>query len=397
MTQGLKVCILASVQPALHPRLFYTQAVSLARAGYQVTVVAQHPRAETVDGVKVVPVAKPKNRFSRMLVTTVKVIYQGLRERAAVYHIHSPELLPWAILLRLAGNTVLIFDVHENMPRKIAAKYWIPFFLRGPVAIFYKLVERVTLPFYQGLILADESYALNYTYFKNQLVVRNYPPTCKEGYDYSTGNDLRAKGSRLKAVYVGGITEGRGAFQLINAMTILNANGYSDVQLEMVGPVFPPGLYERLVKMIADLSLEEKISLTPHWVSRDKVWRSLAQADIGLAILDADTAASGSLPTKLFEYMRAGIPIVASAHQRWQPVLAGCALQVDPVRPEEIAKAIETLHDRPELRKKLGEKGRRAVGQRYNWEKEAGRLLDFYQRLLSEAGSKLEPGRGEQG
>ncbi len=389
------MCILASVQPALHPRIFYTQALSLARAGYRVTVVAQHPEAETVDGVKIVPVPRPKNRLTRMLITSSKVIYQGLREKAAIYHIHSPELLPGAILLRLVGKAVLIFDVHENMPKKIAAKYWIPAFLRRPVALLYWLAERVSLGFCQGLILADESYAQNYTRFKNQLVVRNYLPDYADGADCLTRASKLVKGCGLKAVYIGGITEARGAFQLVKAMSILKADGYSDVQLELVGPVFPPKLYGRLVKMITDLSLEENVSLIPYWVDQDRIWQVLAEGDVGLAILDSETAASGSVPTKLFEYMRAGIPIVASAHERWRPVLAGCAVEVDPSRPEEIAKAIESLYDQPELRKELGERGRRAVRERYNWESEAGRLVGFYERLLAEP--YPEERRGERG
>ncbi|MFC1998991.1 glycosyltransferase family 1 protein, partial [Chloroflexota bacterium] len=88
-----RICILSSVHPALDIRVFHKQAKSLAEAGYDVTLIAQHRKNEEIDGVKIVALPKPKNRFERIFLTTFKVFAKGLRKRSDVYHFHDPELI----------------------------------------------------------------------------------------------------------------------------------------------------------------------------------------------------------------------------------------------------------------------------------------------------------------
>jgi hypothetical protein len=61
-----KVCILSSVHPALDTRIFYKEAKTLAQAGYEVTLIAQHDKSETVNGVRIIALPSPKNRFQRI-------------------------------------------------------------------------------------------------------------------------------------------------------------------------------------------------------------------------------------------------------------------------------------------------------------------------------------------
>jgi glycosyltransferase involved in cell wall biosynthesis len=90
-------------------------------------------------------------------------------------------------------------------------------------------------------------------------------------------------------------------------------------------------------------------------------------------------------PTKLFEYMVCGLPVVASHFPEWRSVVegSGCGVCVDPTDPEDIARGIQTLgRDRDRLRA-MGLRGRAAVLDRYNWESESRRLLAAYSALLS--------------
>lgn len=68
-----KICILTSVHPAFDVRIFYKEARTLARAGYDVTLIAQHDKNEIVDGVKVIALPKAKNRFFRVFFLTRRV------------------------------------------------------------------------------------------------------------------------------------------------------------------------------------------------------------------------------------------------------------------------------------------------------------------------------------
>jgi glycosyltransferase involved in cell wall biosynthesis len=92
------------------------------------------------------------------------------------------------------------------------------------------------------------------------------------------------------------------------------------------------------------------------------------------------------MPTKLFEYMATGLPVIASNFPHWKEILEDnhCGLVVDPLNPKEIARAIEYLLDHPEEASRMGENGRQAVKDKYNWEEEGKKLLDLYERLLTE-------------
>lgn len=89
-------------------------------------------------------------------------------------------------------------------------------------------------------------------------------------------------------------------------------------------------------------------------------------------------------PVKLFEYMSAGLPVIASNFPLWKEIVEGgnFGITVDPLRPQEIAEAIEYLLERPELCEEMGRNGREAVEEKYNWEVESEKLLKFYKRVL---------------
>lgn len=131
--QQKKICILTSVHPVFDTRIFHKQAKTLAKAGYDVTLVVQHDRAETLKGVKILPLERPANRLSRMLKTTWQVWQKAIKQRAAIYHFHDPELIPVGLLLKLQGKKV-IYDVHEDVPSQILTKHWIAKPLRKTIA-----------------------------------------------------------------------------------------------------------------------------------------------------------------------------------------------------------------------------------------------------------------------
>ena len=113
LKSSIKVCILTSVHPPFDNRIFHKEAKSLTKAGYDVTLIAQHDKDEVVDGIRIVPLPKPKNRIERMTKTVWMVFRLALKENADVYHFHDPELIIIGLMLRARGKKV-IYDIQDT-------------------------------------------------------------------------------------------------------------------------------------------------------------------------------------------------------------------------------------------------------------------------------------------
>ena len=176
----IKVCHITTVHQPFDTRIFHKEAKTLVKAGYNVSIIAQHPRNELVDRVKIVALPKPKNRFFRILFLTKKAYKIALSQKADIYHFHDPEFLPLAIKLRKQTGSKTIYDVHENISGQILTKQWIPDILRKPLSKFYQFKENRLLPFIDWIILAEDSYLKIYKNYPNASVIRNYPLIPKE-------------------------------------------------------------------------------------------------------------------------------------------------------------------------------------------------------------------------
>ncbi len=365
------ICILTSVHPVFDTRIFYKQAKTLAKAGYEVTLIAQHERDEVVDGVKIVALPKPRSRFWRM-VGTWRVFRLALRQKADVYHFHDPELLPVGLLLKLMTKGKVIYDVHEDYRGTILTKHWLALPLRKPVAQLFNSLEKWAASRLDYTIAATDDISAKFASIGRVTAIRNYPTL---GVIEA---NVRHVAGEPTLVYAGGLTQTRGISEIVQAMAHLNSA--RKAKLVLYGKFEPAG-YQEVVQALRGSDRVEYQG----WVKPEELWQKLAQASIGIVCLHHVSQYTVALPTKLFEYMAVGLPVIASNFPLWKEIVEGnnCGLTVNPLDPEEIARAIEYLLDHPEESREMGENGRRAVAEKYNWEKESQRLLALYQELLS--------------
>ena len=119
------------------------------------------------------------------------------------------------------------------------------------------------------------------------------------------------------------------------------------------------------------------------FLDREGVKTILARSVAGLVTFLPLPNHIDAQPNKMFEYMSAGIPVIASNFPLWRDIIEGndCGLCVDPLNSAAIAEAIDFLINNPERAQAMGENGFKAVQQIYNWTIEEMKLLDFYQKL----------------
>jgi hypothetical protein len=369
MAEKRKICHLTSVHPLYDTRIFYKECKTLVNAGYDVTLVVQNDKDEVIDGVKVKRVNKPGNRMERMAKTARQVYKRALEVDADVYHFHDPELIPVGLRLKSRGKKV-IYDVHEDVPRQILSKGWIAAPARKIVSWKVERIENFAAKKFDYIVTAtpfirERFLKLN----KNTVDINNFPILSEL---YVPKNDWEHK---EKAVcYVGGIGKARGIFEMVNAV------GLTDYRLLLAGSFASAEEREACIK----LDGWRKVSELGH-INREEVRDVLSRSMAGLVVLHPIQNYLDALPVKMFEYMSAGIPVIASNFALWREIIEknNCGICVDPLNIEEIADAVKWIIDHPEEAKRMGENGRRAVEEKYNWEKEGEKLVNIYKELLS--------------
>jgi glycosyltransferase involved in cell wall biosynthesis len=362
---------LSSAHPRYDTRIFVKQCRSLSALGHEVTlVVADGLGDEQVDGVRIVDVGRLGGRIRRVLLSTRRVLRAALRLDADVYQLHDPELIPAGLHLKRRGKRV-VFDSHEDIPAQLLAKPYLGPLTRRVLSAAFAAYQRRAFRRFDGLIAATPFIRARLERIHPDTVdVNNYPVL----QEFGSAPDWKAK--RMEVCYVGSISAIRGIRELVRACELLQ----SPARLSLVGSFSEPALERGL----ADTPGWQRVDAHGH-LDRAGVQGAMRRAMAGLVTLHPVANYLDALPVKMFEYMAAGLPVIASRFPLWQDIVEGnqCGLCVDPENPLAIAAAIDHLCRHPHIARRMGENGRRAVHTAYHWGSEADKLGAFYERLLA--------------
>jgi hypothetical protein len=153
-----------------------------------------------------------------------------------------------------------------------------------------------------------------------------------------------------------------------------------------------PGVRLLLAGAMEDAALQAELRAEPGWaqvdylgqIGRDAVRSVLARSRAGLVTLLPMPSYLDALPIKMFEYMSAELPVIASDFPLWRDIVEHhrCGVCVDPSDPAAIAGAIRALIDDAPRIEAMGRAGREAVHAHYHWPQAEARLLALYRELL---------------
>ncbi|MBC7426218.1 MAG: glycosyltransferase, partial [Bacteroidia bacterium] len=180
--------------------------------------------------------------------------------------------------------------------------------------------------------------------------------------------------------YIGIVLENRGILEIAKSVYLQKQIGRT-VIFHCVGE-----LYSDLDHKIKTLPFYSEISNQLVFHGRlplDEGYALSVNMGIGLCIIHPMKNSIESYPTKLFEYMASGLPVIISDFDLYKSVVetSGCGICVDPLNPIAISNAITYLNEHPEEALKMGMKGRIAAEEYYNWDQEKVRLLSLYEKL----------------
>ncbi len=351
-------------------RIFRKMCTSLSAAGYDVRLVVADGLGDAVDhGVRIRDVGVPRGRANRIARTPGRVLSAALEEPADLFHFHDPELLRVGLKLRQRGQRV-VFDSHEDVPRQILHKPYLPASVARVVSRGFESYQNYVARRLDGVVAATP-------YIRD--IFRDRTPRVVDVSNFPLLDELfvpNAWDSKQREIcYIGDVSEIRGIVELTDAMDRVR----SGATLNLCGEFHSQELRSRVHAHAGWQRVREHGVMDRAGV-RDVLARSMA----GVVTLHPVPNYVHSQPIKMFEYMSAGIPVIASDFPLWRDIVLGndCGVVVDPMQPGDIAAAIDRLVTDPAEARRLGENGRRAVRERYSWEAEVPSLLRFYREVL---------------
>lgn len=366
----MRIAHLTSVHSRADTRIFIKQCQSLAGVGFEVSlIVADGLGNDYKPGIAIFDVGKSDQRWQRIITAPKRVFKKAMALDADIYHLHDPELLPTGIKLKRLGKKV-IFDAHEDFPQQLLAKPYLPSFLKKPLSLVAKAFEKYACKKFDAIVAATPHIRDKFAAFHSRVGDINNFPIMGE----LTSESSHRSEALTKVCYVGGISEIRGIKEMTQAMLSVKA----PIRLTLAGELED----SQLSRQLRDMPSWSRVDAVG-FLSRSEVQAVYHNSFVGLVVLHPVANYLDALPVKMFEYMAAGLPVIASNFPLWRKIIddAKCGVCVDPMNPKEVANAINFFFDNPEIAQNMGINGQRAVMEKYNWQQEERKLLKLYQEL----------------
>ena len=363
-----KVCHITSAHSRNDIRIFLKECISLAKNYYDVILIVNDSEPDEVNkGVKIISTKfKPRNRLDRFLNSKKLLLAKAIEVDADIYHLHDPDLLPLGNRLKSMGKKV-IFDSHEDIPKQIIDKVWIPKIFRRFISNVYSLYEKNSLKKYDAVItvtphIVERLLKIN----PNTVMITNYPIV-----DLDSNVNRKPNNS---ICFAGGVCSQYNHEKIIKAIE----------KIENIEYILAGDGSKEYLSLLQSLPAWGKVNYlgkVPYKEVKNIYINSIAGLALDYSSQGKEQGTLGVI--KIFEYMEAGIPVICSNYKLWKEIIEGnnCGICVDPHNIEDITKAIKYILNNPEKAKKMGENGRKAVIEKYNWGTQERILIDLYERL----------------
>lgn len=367
------VCHVISGYHRNDARVFLRQCKSLHNHGFDVSILTNDGAADELqDGIRIFDCGKRWSRWRSLLGAKQQFLDRAIEIDADIYQLHSPELLPLGVALKKAGKRI-VYDAHEDMPRHIMEKEWLPHFTRKLISVSFEKYMMWALARFDDIVSPHSHVVANFQEVLGKGVLIANFPLITEDWNFDQA-EFVAREANL--CYSGTVYSYSNQEEIVQAL-----RAFEDVQYRIAGHIGVEHR-DRLLAMPGGENVQVLGRL-----SRPDLHRFYETSVIGLVIYDYKLNLGdrlGSYGTnKIFEYMEAGLPFIATDYTLWKDIVDryDCGVCVAPGRPDEIAEAIRFMLTDPDRAYRMGQNGRRAVLEEFNWGSEEKKYVSMFRRL----------------
>ena len=318
--------VLASVlKPVDDVRMFEKIGKSLsAITGHDVFIIGYPSKAPVAD-LKITFIPLPafdrlslKRMWMPMLI--LKKVYK-LKPEIVIVNTH--ELLIVAMLIRIFFGCRIVYDVQENYWRNILYTDAFLAPIRPLIAVWVRAKETVLSPFIDLFFLAEKGFEKEMKFFGERYVILENKSLLPPAF-------VRLKSERtIQLLFSGTISESTGVFQAIGLASSLHQLDPS-VRLNIIGYCSRPSTLLKVKQSVAGkpfITITGGDQLVPH----SQIISSIATADFGILYYPASQHTENKVPTKLYEYLSARLPILIQNHRPWTELCLPChaAISID--------------------------------------------------------------------
>ena len=371
----IKVCYFTS-KTSSDIRVFEKECTSLVKAGFQVSLISPNAKNEIKNGVKIIGVPFHKKGLIARLFKLPRLLYTtALSVNADIYHFNDPASLFYGSLLKRRGKKV-IFDSFEDHPSLILEHKFLPFFIRKMISKIYTYFEYYNCKNFDALIFCYHwSQSRLMTACNNNALIFNFPIINE---DHVNNQKIKSE-LDFSLCYAGLFSDMWNIENILSALKSLDK-----IKFNLAGH--------------GSDSIIEKFSKNEGWgkvnyfgkLNHDDVNKLVySKSSVGMALLDYIPLCKGNVGNlsnnKFFEYLLSGLPIICTDFILWKEIIDNnnCGICVNPRSVSSIAEAIKYLVDNPEIAFQMGQNGRKAVIEKYNWTYEEKKLINLYKNILA--------------
>jgi glycosyltransferase involved in cell wall biosynthesis len=318
-----------------------------------------------------------------------RIFRSAALERAAkdikgvgAYYAPDPDSAPVAIKLARKNGARVIFDIHEEYHDAMLS-HWVPAWMKKHLGRLVVAVLKRRCSACDLVVGVSDAVLLPYRGAKvDQMVVRSCAPV-----KYAEGSpaDVCSPGKNYITVMHGKGTLGRGTDVVLRALSIIKERipHLKVIIFDIfIGQIDGFGR-EVFLKELDDLGIKDMVDLRPLIPPREMP-AVLRSCDVGLIAYNRILGAA-SLPNRLFEYMAAGLPVIAPSYSQEIVKIVNeekCGLLIDFENPQSLADALIEVHQNPQECRAMGRRARAAFLERHNWEVEVRPMMDWIDKNI---------------